>query len=157
MCGSGPHERDAKGNIDFEKEDRTRIAEVIDFLDPNFKKVISNGNFPIRDHCFGGFLNVTAAQCGDSINNIQPFFGGGFAERGSQKDVFIFNGSKTKTTMKFCRSEAACAKIKGDGYWIFGGSVKMIWFCLVLTKSCTLKVSRDFKTFLLSLMRFTRL
>ena len=72
MCGSGPHERDAKGNIDFEKEDRTRIAEVIDFLDPNFKKVI-HGNFPIRDHCFGGFLNVTATQCGDSITIYSRF------------------------------------------------------------------------------------
>ena len=127
MCGSGPHERDAKGNIDFDKEDRTRIAEVIDFLDPNFKKVI-HGNFPIRDHCFGGVLNVTATQCGESINNIQPFFGGGFAERGSQKDVFIFNDSKSKTNMKFCRSQAACAKMKGNGYWIFGGSVKI--FCV---------------------------
>ena len=59
MCGSGPYERDAKGNIDFDKEERTRTAEVIDFLDPNFKKVI-HGNFPIRDQCFGGVLNVMA-------------------------------------------------------------------------------------------------
>ena len=123
MCGSGPYERDAKGNIDFDKEDRTRIAEVIDFLDPNFKKVI-HGNFPTRDHCFGGVLNVMATHCGESINDIQPFFGGGFAERGSQKDVFILNDSNTKTTMKFCRTQAACAKMKGNGYWIFGGYVK---------------------------------
>ena len=101
MCGSGPYERDAKGNIDFDKEDRTRIAEVIDFLDPNFKKVI-HGNFPTRDHCFGGILNVMATHCGESIKDIQPFFGGGFAERGSQKDVFILNDSNnTKTTIKW--------------------------------------------------------
>ena len=64
MCGSGPYERDEKGEIDSDKEIRTRTVEVLDLLDPNFKKVIHT-NFPLRNDCFGGILNNT------------PFFGGG--------------------------------------------------------------------------------
>ena len=105
MCGSGPHERDENGKIDFEKETRTGTVEVLDLLDPNFKKVIHT-NFPLRNDCFGGILNNT------------PFFGGG---EGGDKDVFVLDKSKTKMKLKEARYGAACAKMKDDVYWIFGG------------------------------------
>ena len=107
MCGSGPYERDENGKT---QDSRTRTVEVLDLLDPNFKKVIHT-NFPLRDHCFGGILNNT------------PFFGGGFAQHSDQKDndVFVLDKFKTKMKMKDGRSGAACAKMKGNVYWIFGG------------------------------------
>ena len=110
MCGSGPYERNDKGEIDFDKEIRTRTVEVLDLLDPNFKKIIQT-NFPLRDYCFGGILNNT------------PFFGGGFAKKSEQKynDVFVLDKNKTKMKLKEGRYGAACAKMKGDVYWIFGG------------------------------------
>ena len=110
MCGSGPYERNDKGEIDFDKEIRTRTVEVLDLLDPNFKKIIQT-NFPLRDYCFGGILNNT------------PFFGGGFAKKWEQKydDVFVLDKSKTKMKLKDGRYRAACAKGKGNEYWISGG------------------------------------
>ena len=110
MCGSGPYERDEKGKIDLKKETRTRTVEVLDLLDPNFKKVIHT-NFPLRNHCFGGILNNT------------PFFGGGFAQKWDQKynDVFVLDKFKTKLKMKDGRTGAACAKMKDNSYWIIGG------------------------------------
>ena len=112
MCGSGPDERDEKGKSIsvITKDNRTKTVEVIDLLDPNFKKVIHT-NHIYGDYCFGGILNKI------------PFFGGGFTREVGRKynDVFVLDESKTKLKMKHARSGAACAKMKGNVYWIFGG------------------------------------
>ena len=102
MCGSGPYQRLPDGKLDDNNLD---TVEVIDLIDPTFKKVIKS-NLPKRDFCFSGIVGN------------QPFFGGGWT---SDKDVLVLNKAKNKVNMSTSRSQAAISKMSENIHWVSGG------------------------------------
>ena len=86
------------------------IVEIIDLIDPDFKKIVKTSwNERYRSFC--------------GIVGNQPFFGGGSDEETGKilKNVMILNKKKEIIKLKTPRFRAASCKISQNAYLISGG------------------------------------
>ena len=86
------------------------IFEIIDLIDPNFKKIVKT-SWATKSGSFSGIVGN------------QPFFGGGInsASGLNSKNVMILNKKKEIIKLKTPRFRAASCKISQNAYLISGG------------------------------------